>query len=172
MSEELIAIMFQFTRREYIRGTRLYLRKSHTVSWIQLLILMVAAVAVGILFRIVGGTLLNLFVAVLLLLVTGYGCILYLWQPGRSFDRSSELAQQVRIVFSREDIGWQDAKAAQLIDWNVEKFWCCREFYFLIPKHGAYLMLPSRVFSSEEARRNFERLVREANPNAVCRDYR
>lgn len=172
MRTKQILVTVQFTRQEYVLGARLYLRRSHTVSWIQILAMAIAAVAVGALFRIVGMTLLNTFVAALLLVVAVYGGILYVWKPGHIFDGDSALAQPVRFVFSHEDIARQDAETALLVDWDVEKFWCCREFYFLIPKRGPYLMLPSRVFASEEERRAFEQLVVEANPKAACRHCR
>lgn len=170
--EEQVRASFQLSRGEYVRAVRCYLRKSHLVSWVQVLVLALAlglsAVMTVLMERV---SFLNTLILVLSVMVALYGVWLYGIQPGRIFDRRPELGKPVSFLFTREDIARQDANTAVLLDWKLKKLWRGREFYYLFGEEG-YLILPLRAFQSEEDRRHFEALARAACPELRFRVWR
>ena len=166
--EEQVRASFQLSRGEYVRAVRCYLRKSHLVSWVQVLVLALAlglsAVMTVLMERV---SFLNTLILVLSVMVALYGVWLYGIQPGRIFDRRPELGKPVSFLFTREDIARQDANTAVLLDWKLKKLWRGREFYYLFGEEEGYLILPLRAFQSEEDRRHFE-----APAPAACAELR
>ena len=171
--EEQVRASFQLSRGEYVRAVRCYLRKSHLVSWVQVLVLALAlglsAVMTVLMERV---SFLNTLILVLSVMVALYGVWLYGIQPGRIFDRRPELGKPVSFLFTREDIARQDANTAVLLDWKLKKLWRGREFYYLFGEEEGYLILPLRAFQSEEDRRHFEALARAACPELRFRVWR
>ena len=171
--EEQVRAYLQLSRWEYVRAVRCYLRKSHLVSWVQVLVLALApglsAVMTVIMERV---SFLNTLILVLSVMVALSGVWLYGIQPGRIFDRRPELGKPVSFLFTREDIARQDANTAVLLDWKLKKLWRGREFYYLFGEEEGYLILPLRAFQSEEDRRHFEALARVACPELRFRVWR
>ena len=83
-----VRVTFQLERGEYIRGVRYYLRKSHLVSWVQVLVMLFALAATVTVTLMMGRlNFLNTLVLVLLAMAALYGLWLYWIKPGRIFDR-------------------------------------------------------------------------------------
>lgn len=170
---ELVRVTFQYERAEYIRGVQFYLRKSYLVSWVQVLVVVLALAAVAaitvVLHRM---TFFNTFVLVLLVLVSGYGAFLYFIQPGHVFDKNPDLAQKMTYVFSPEDITRQDDEAGIIFDWDIQKLWKSRGFYYLFTAKYGYIMIPRRAFWSEQDQERFEALAQAANEGLKVKIYR
>ena len=169
---EQVRIEFQLERKEYIRAVRFFLRKRHLVSWIQGLVLVLALAAVAVLTWMIGhlnflNTLL-LVLAAMALLYMGY---LYLWKPGRLFDRDPALREPVTFLFSREDVARQDGRSAAILEWDVKELWRGTGLYFLFDGAGNYTLLPLRAFRGPEELERFEALVGQACPDAKIRLY-
>ena len=170
---EEVSIEFQLERREYVRAVRFYLRKSHLVSWIQAAVILLALVAVVILSEIMGRlTFLNTLVLVLSLMAMIWEGWLYLFQPGRLFNRDESLRERVRFLFTQEDIARQDSHAAAILDWDIHKLWRSGEFYYLFDGKGSYTILPLRAFPDSEACERFERLAVERCPGVKIKRFR
>ncbi len=169
-----VKITFAYERKEYVKGIRFRLRKSYVISWVQVLVLLVALGGMGVVLFLQwpsSFSVLNIFVLVLLLLVSLYGLYLYFLKPGMVYNRTPELSRTVRFLFTQEDIARQDSQTAVLLDWQVQSIWSSREFYFLFEGKDGYMMLPKRAFSSPEACKLFELLVAEANPGVTWKYY-
>lgn len=167
-----VRISFQLSRAEYVRGVRFYLRKSHLVSWVQILVLVLALACAILMTRIMERlTFLNTLIFVLVAMVTAYGAYLYLVKPGHIFDRNPTLSGSVTLLFTREDVTRQDEQTAAILDWRIHKLWRGEEFYYLFDEEGGYALLPLRAFESEEYREYFERLALDACPNMKFRKF-
>ena len=67
-------VTFSLSRAEYVRAVRCYLRKSHLVSWVQVLFILIAlavSAVMGILMERM--SFLNTLLVVLSVMVAGYG---------------------------------------------------------------------------------------------------
>ena len=167
-----IRVTFQLERGEYIHGVRYYLRKSHLVSWVQVLVMLFALAATVTVTLMMGRlNFLNTLVLVLLAMAALYSLWLYWIKPGRIFDREAELAEPVTFLFAQEDVARQDETAAALLDWDIKKLWRGPEFYYLFGSSEGYTLLPLRAFQDEEARLRFESLAQEANPDMIFRHF-
>ena len=103
-----VRVTFQLERGEYIRGVRYYLRKSHLVSWVQVLVMLFALAATVTVTLMMGRlNFLNTLVLVLMAMAALYGLWLYWIKPGRIFDREAELAEPVTFLFTHEDVARQ-----------------------------------------------------------------
>ena len=170
--EEQVRAAFQLSRGEYVRAVRCYLRKSHLVSWVQVLVLVLALGASAVMTLLMERmSFLNTLLLVLSAMVALYGVWLYGIQPGRIFDRRPELGEPVSFLFTREDIARQDPRTAVLLDWKLKKLWRGKEFYYLFGEEDGYLLIPLRAFQSEEDRRHFEALARAACPELRYREW-
>ena len=170
--EEQVRASFQLSRGEYVRAVRCYLRKSHLVSWVQVLVLVLALGASAVMTLLMERmSFLNTLLLVLSAMVALYGVWLYGIQPGRIFDRRPELGEPVSFLFTREDIARQDPRTAVLLDWKLKKLWRGKEFYYLFGEEDGYLLIPLRAFQSEEDRRHFEALARAACPELRYREW-
>lgn len=167
-----VRIRFQYTEEEFVRGVRYYLRKSHLISWVQLVIAALAFFAATILTVVFQRlTFLNTLVMVFVVLLAGYGSYLYFIQPRRVFRKEPALSKPFQYCFSPEDIARQDEAGAGLYDWNVKKLWRGAEFYYLFTDKDGYTMLPRRAFLSEEQQLIFEGLVLEAGPEVKIKNF-
>ena len=170
--EEQVRASFRLSREEYVRAVRWYLRRSHLVSWIQVLVLALALGASAGMTVLMGRmSFLNTLLLVASAMVALYGIWLYGLQPGRLYDRRPELAKPVSFLFTREDIARQDAETAVLLDWKLTKLWRGREFYYLFGEGDGYWILPLRAFQGEEERRHFEALALAACPELKFRAW-
>ena len=170
--EEQVRAAFQLSRGEYVRAVRYYLRKSYLVSWVQVLVLVLALGASAVMTLLMERmSFLNTLLLVLSAMVALYGVWLYGIQPGRIFDRRPELGEPVSFLFTREDIARQDPRTAVLLDWKLKKLWRGKEFYYLFGEEDGYLLIPHRAFQSEEDRRHFEALARAACPELRYREW-
>ena len=162
---EQVRIQFQLTQEEYVRGMRFYLRKSHTVSLVALVLLLVALGA-----AIRRPTFLSVLAAVLGVLLAGYWGFLYGYAPGRAFRRDPALGQRILYCFTREDYARQDDRGAGVYDWDLKALWRGKEFYYLFPKEGGgFALLPRRAFPPE-AELGFEAILKAACPEAKWRE--
>ena len=169
---EEVRITFSLSRAEYVRAVRYYLRKSHLVSWVQALVILIAlaaAAVMGVLMERM--SFLCTLLVVLSVMVALYGLWLYVIQPGRLYDRHPELGRQVSFLFNREDLSRQDEQTAVLLDWDLKKLWRSKEFYYLFRGEESYLLLPRSAFRSEEDRLRFEFLAQTACPEAKVRRF-
>ncbi len=170
--ERQVRIQFGLKKEEYVRGVRYYLRKSHLVSWVQLVLGLAVLAAVAALTWMMGRlNFLNTLLLVLMVLVGGYGAYLYFLRPGRYYAKHPELGREAAYVFSKEDFARQDDKAAAIYDWNVKKLWRTKEFYFLFTGGEGYTMLPRRAFASEQDWERFQEIVYDAVPGLEIRDF-
>lgn len=169
---EEVRVTFSLSRAEYVRAVRYYLRKSHLVSWVQVLVILIAlaaAVVMGILMERM--SFLCTLLVVLSVMVALYGLWLYAIQPGRIYDKNPALGRQVSFLFNREDLSRQDEETAVLLDWNLKKLWRGKEFYYLFQGEDGYLLLPKSAFQSEEERLHFEYLAQAACPEAKVKRF-
>ena len=163
--EEEVRASYTLSRKEYVRGTRYYLRKSHLVSWVQIVVIVLALAASAVMGALMERmSFLNTLLIVLSVMVTVYGGWLYLVKPGRIYDRHPELGRPVSFLFTREDMARQDDTSAVLLDWNLKKLWRGKEFYYLFRGEDGYVLLPKSAFRSEEERLHFEALAKAACP--------
>lgn len=170
--QEEVRVTFSLGRAEYVRAVRYYLRKSHLVSWVQAVVLIVALAA-----AVVMGTLMErmsflcTLLVVLSAMVALYGVWLYVIQPGRIYDKNPALGRQVSFLFNREDLSRQDEETAVLLDWDLKMLWRSKEFYYLFRGAEGYLLLPRSAFQSEEDRLRFEFLAQTACPEAKVKRF-
>lgn len=169
---EEVRASFSLSRKEYIRAVRYYLRKSHLVSWVQIVVILLALAAAAVM-----GTLMErmsflcTLLVVLSVMVAGYGVWLYFLQPGRLYDKNPALSRPVSFLFNREDIARQDEKAAVLLEWEAQKLWRGKEFYYLFRGEEGYLLLPRSAFQSEEDCLHFEALAKAACPELKVKHF-
>ncbi|WP_417092402.1 hypothetical protein [Intestinimonas timonensis] len=169
---EEVRVTFSLSRAEYVRAVRYYLRKSHLVSWIQVLVILIAlgaAAVMGILMERM--SFLCTLLVVLSVMVALYGLWLYVIQPGRIYDKNPALGRQVSFLFNREDLSRQDEQTAVLLDWDLKKLWRGKEFYYLFRREEGYLLLPRSAFRSEEDRLQFEFLAQTACPEVKVKHF-
>ncbi|WP_297721584.1 hypothetical protein [Intestinimonas sp.] len=170
--QEEVRVTFSLSRAEYVRAVRYYLRKSHLVSWVQAVVLIVALAAAAVM-----GTLMErmsflcTLLVVLSAMVALYGVWLYVIQPGRIYDKNPALGRQVSFLFNREDLSRQDEETAVLLDWDLKMLWRSKEFYYLFRGAEGYLLLPRSAFQSEEDRLRFEFLAQTACPEAKVKRF-
>ena len=151
---------------------RYYLRKSHLVSWVQALVILIAlgaAAVMGVLMERM--SFLCTLLVVLSVMVALCGLWLYVIQPGRIYDKHPELGRQVSFLFNQEDLSRQDAETAVLLDWDLKKLWRGKEFYYLFRREEGYLLLPRSAFRSEEDRLQFEFLAQTACPEVKVKHF-
>lgn len=169
---EEVYITFSLSRAEYVRAVRYYLRKSHLVSWVQALVILIAlgaAAVMGVLMERM--SFLCTLLVVLSVMVALCGLWLYVIQPGRIYDKHPELGRQVSFLFNQEDLSRQDAETAVLLDWDLRRLWRGREFYYLFRGEEGYLLLPRSAFRSEEDRLQFEFLAQTACPEVKVKHF-
>ena len=169
---EEVRVTFSLSRAEYVRAVRYYLRKSHLVSWIQVLVILIAlgaAAVMGILMERM--SFLCTLLVVLSVMVALYGLWLYVIQPGRIYDKNPALGRQVSFLFNREDLSRQDEQTAVLLDWDLKKLWRGKEFYYLFHGEDGNLLLPRSAFRSEEDRLQFEFLAQTACPEVKVKHF-
>ena len=169
---EEVRVTFSLSRAEYVRAVRYYLRKSHLVSWVQALVILIAlgaAAVMGVLMERM--SFLCTLLVVLSVMVALCGLWLYVIQPGRIYDKHPELGRQVSFLFNQEDMSRQDAETAVLLDWDLRRLWRGREFYYLFRGEEGYLLLPRAAFRSEEDRLRFEFLAQTACPEAKVKHF-
>ena len=81
---EEVRASFSLSRAEYIRAVRYYLRKSHLVSWVQIVVILLALAASIVMSVLMERmSFLCTLLVVLAVMVAGYGIWLYFFQPGR-----------------------------------------------------------------------------------------
>ena len=169
---EEVRVTFSLSRAEYVRAVRYYLRKSHLVSWVQALVILIAlgaAAVMGVLMERM--SFLCTLLVVLSVMVALCGLWLYVIQPGRIYDKHPELGRQVSFLFNQEDLSRQDAESAVLLDWDLKKLWRGKEFYYLFRREEGYLLLPRSAFRSEEDRLQFEFLAQTACPEVKVKHF-
>lgn len=169
---EEVRVTFSLSRAEYVRAVRYYLRKSHLVSWVQALVILIAlgaAAVMGVLMERM--SFLCTLLVVLSVMVALYGLWLYVIQPGRIYDKNPALGRQVSFLFNREDLSRQDEQTAVLLDWDLKKLWRGKEFYYLFRREEGYLLLPRSAFRSEEDRLQFEFLAQTACPEVKVKHF-
>lgn len=169
---EEVRVTFSLSRAEYVRAVRYYLRKSHLVSWVQALVILIAlgaAAVMGVLMERM--SFLCTLLVVLSVMVALCGLWLYVIQPGRIYDKHPELGRQVSFLFNQEDLSRQDAETAVLLDWDLKKLWRGKEFYYLFRREEGYLLLPRSAFRSEEDRLQFEFLAQTACPEVKVKHF-
>ena len=169
---EEVRVTFSLSRAEYVRAVRYYLRKSHLVSWVQALVILIAlgaAAVMGILMERM--SFLCTLLVVLSVMVALYGLWLYVIQPGRIYDKNPALGRQVSFLFNREDLSRQDEQTAVLLDWDLKKLWRGKEFSYLVRGEEGYLLLPRSAFRSEEDRLQFEFLAQTACPEVKVKHF-
>ena len=165
-----VRLTFSLSPAGCVRAVRCYLRKSHLVSWVQVLFILIAlavSAVMGILMERM--SFLNTLLVVLFVMVAGYGGWLYVVKAVRFYDRNPELGARVSFLFSGEDMARQDEKTAVLLDWDRKKLWRGKEFYYLFRGDEGYLLLPRSAFRSEEDQPRFEALALDACPEAKFR---
>ena len=169
---EAVRASFSLSRAEYVRAVRYYLRKSHLVSWVQALVILLALAAAAVMGALMERmSFLCTLLVVLSAMVALYGGWLYVVKPGRMYDRDPTLGRPVSFLFNREDLARQDEKTAVLLDWKLQALWRGKEFYYLFREGEGYLLLPKTAFSSEEDRLAFERLALTACPTAKWKRF-
>ena len=169
---EEVRASFSLSRAEYIRAVRYYLRKSHLVSWVQIVVILLALAASIVMSVLMERmSFLCTLLVVLAVMVAGYGIWLYFFQPGRLYDKNPELGRPVSFLFNREDMARQDEKTAVLLDWDLKKLWRGKEFYYLFRGDEGYLLLPKSAFRSEEECLHFEYLAQAACPKAKMKHF-
>lgn len=167
-----IRVNLQFIRSEYIRGIRLYLRKSGIAGPRDLLLAVLAFAVTVVLIWLKGMTVLNTALVVLLAMVAVMGIFVYGVRPGYQFDHTPQLREPSAYTFTAEDIGLQNSSVAGVFQWTFTKFWNTQEFYFLIQDRQNYSMFPKRTFGGPKEWARFEAMVREALPEVKYKDYR
>lgn len=167
-----IRVNLQFVRGEYIRGVRLYLRKSRLAGPLDLILLAVILAITAVLIWLKGMTVVNTALVVLLAMAAGMGFYAYLVRPGYQFDHTPQCRESSAYTFTKEDIGLQNSSVAGVFTWAFTQFWNTEEFYFLLQDKQNYTMLPKRIFGGPEEWARFEALVVEAVPNIKYKDYR
>ena len=146
---EEVRVTFSLSRAEYVRAVRYYLRKSHLVSWVQALVILIAlgaAAVMGILMERM--SFLCTLLVVLSVMVALYGLWLYVIQPGRIYDKNPALGRQVSFLFNREDLSRQDEQTAVLLDWDLKKLWRGKEFYYSSAERRATSCCPGPLFGA------------------------
>ena len=169
---EEIRVNLQFLRSEYVRGIRLYLRKSGIAGPRDLIIMLFALVLTAVLIWLKGMTVLNTALVVLLGMVALMGIFVYVVRPGYQFDHTPQCRDNSAYTFTNEDIGLQNSSVAGVFQWTFIKFWNTEEFYFLIQDKQSYTMLPKRIFGGPKEWERFEAMVKEAVPEIKYKDYR
>lgn len=162
---DTIELTVQFSREEYVRGVRGFLRARHLISWVQVLVLLLALFAVIVATIIMGSlNFLNTFTVVFILIATFFGAYQYFVLPGRSYDRTPVLREKHTYRFTREDFSRLNSEAAALLQWDVKHYRKRRGFVYLQFSDNSYLMLPTSAFQSEPRQAAFEELIYAANP--------
>lgn len=167
-----IRVNLQYLRSEYIRGIRLYLRKSGVAGPRDvILVLAVFVLSCGLIW-LTGMTVVNTALVVLLVMAVAMGLFVYLIRPGYQFDHTPSCRDSTAYTFTKEDIGLQNETVAGVFQWTFTKLWNTEEFYFLIQDKQSYSMLPKRIFGGPKEWSAFEEMVLEALPEIKYKDYR
>lgn len=171
MMEEVITITHRLDRGDYVRAMRLYLRKSGAIPWWYLPLFVLVAALVGVMIHFAGVTPIAITVLAAAVGVALALLGVYLFGPGRRYDRTPALWTATRLSFSQEDITFQTEEGAGITPWGLTKFWIGPADYFLIQSPQDYLIIPKALLGDEETCRRFEALVIRANPQARCRRF-
>lgn len=169
---EEIRVEVTLSRAEYVRGVRVYLRKSGIINSLGLVILALTIPVIGFLIWLNGMTVLNTALVVLWVMAVGMGVFLYVIQPGRSFDKTPQMGERVVYTFAPEHIGVRSGSVAGAVKWEFLRLWNTREFYVLFQEKGQYTIFPKRFFGGETAQEMFEDMVRTAVPGIQYKEYR
>lgn len=168
---EPVRVQFQYTKEEYVRAVRFYLRKSGTTPLWDIAVFAGILALVFMMIYLTGITPMTVALLVLLAVVSGLGAVVYLFMPGYQYDHTPQILEQRTLYFTVDDIGIQTASSAGIVKWTFTKFWCSKTDYYLIQNRQVYTLLPKRIFADDAERYRFEQIVMAANPNIRRRNF-
>ena len=169
---EPITLEFTYSKEDYVQAMRRFLRLTKTISRLSLYFLAVAAVADVIFLAMFGLTIENLILTVMLV-CCGVMLLIFHYQPARTYDKSPRLKAVQHYEFSPEGITMKTASATSQVKWNLfSYYWDDVTGVYLLQNKKSYILLPARLFSSDDQRQALQQMAVEGNPDIQYKDFR
>jgi|GEM_PF-3166637 len=147
-----VKLNFQLTKDEMIKAHRQYMRIRRAIEGYgsiirYALLVLVAFVAVWVLFNFESMILLVFFVALFAL-----RSVLNAWYPSHKIGRQvSQFLQEMSIIITKDEIDWKIADHKQDVEWGqYSGIWQSDDFFFFIRERHEYFGVPRRAFASAE----------------------
>ena len=119
-----------------------------------------------------GLTIENIILTVMLV-CCGVMLLIFHYQPARTYDKSPRLKAVQHYEFSPEGITMKTASATSQVKWNLfSYYWDDVTGVYLLQNKKSYILLPARLFSSDDQRQALQQMAVEGNPDIQYKDFR
>lgn len=150
LTEKTIKIKFKYTKDEYIRSRRKFLRKSKTISNGNLIFILLMTI-LEIVFLLIHEFFFLIIFGILLVLSYAMLYLLYIVNPKKQYDKTNFLKQEMEFEFNKQGIVSIIKNVKTKTNWDViREIWENKEFIFLIQEEKmSYTVLPKRAFKNK-----------------------
>jgi hypothetical protein len=164
--EVSMVLDFQYSKEEFVKSRRKYLLMSKAIL-LQLVIIPIAFFVYIIFLCMKGLTIFTASIGIVFLFDIYLIFMVYIVQPGRFYERTEKFHEEYHMEFLEDKIVFHTEGIHSELLWNIfSALWENKKYYYLIQSRGSYSVIPKRVFSSKEQRKEFKELFRSKNPSA------
>ncbi len=148
LSKKSVKIKFKYSKDEYIKSRRKYLRKSNTISNGNIIFILLMTI-LEIVFLIIHELFFAIIIGILLVLSYVMLYMLYFVTPKKQYDKTNFLKEEMEIEFNEKGIISIIKNIKTKTNWDViSNIWESKDFLFLIQEKMSYTVIPKRAFEN------------------------
>jgi hypothetical protein len=164
---------FKYEKEEYVDSRRKFLFMRGMVTKPQLFITFLLLVSELILISIERITIFSEALGIVLILSICMLFILYIYQPGVLFNKTSKFHQAYHLEFLADKIIFKTNDIYSELQWNTYSgLWENEKYYYLMQTKDIYTLIPKRVFLSKGQCEQFKELFQISNKSAEHKFFR
>lgn len=164
---------FKYEKEEYVDSRRKFLFMRGIITKIQCFITSLLLVIELILISIDGITIFSAVFGIILVLALCMLFIVYIYQPGNFFNKTSKFHQAYHLEFLSDKIIFKTNDVHSELQWNIySELWENQKYYYLMQTKDIYTLIPKRVFLSKEQCQQFKELLQMGNKSAKYKFFR
>lgn len=163
LSKESIKLEFTITKEEYIKSRRKFLRQSKTISNGNIFFLIIMTLF-EILFLFIGEFFFSIIIGTLLLISYILLAVLYFVQPGRLYDKTEFIKENMKFEIDEKGIKSFFKKGKIETKWLfIEEIWESKDFIYLMQSKLSYTVIPKKAFKKEFDLIKLQQFYKEGN---------
>jgi len=160
-------ITFSYTKDEYIKSRRKFLRISNTISNGNIVFLIVMTI-LEIVFLIIHEFFFGLIVGMLLIISYLLVFVLYFIYPQRIYEKNKYLKEKIDCDILDMGIRLRRGKIDSLIEWkNIKAIYESNDFLYLIQDKVNYILIPKRAIKNKYDLVTIQKLYNENNKDGT-----
>lgn len=161
-------VKFTYTKEEWVDGRRKYLFLAKILTRMQLVIMSLMTVLFTVSTSIYGFGIINTALGVILALLVLELLVVYGIQPSMLYNETDKYHSGYRFVFREDGFLFETQGIASELKWDIYTGYAqSGKYYYLLQGKINYTLIPKRVFTSEQDREIFEKII-----NSVLREIK